>query len=200
MKKNILGFIGLAIAMVLFTGCGDKEPITPQEKKAEQIEIAETLPAWVVNPKVEGGIAAVGLAGYSKHGMQVMLPQAEMDGRAKLAGQIQTIVSQLRKKAMRHVKINESDDFENAFNEATKEVIKEMPMSGVRRINMFTAKNGDLYVHMIIEKRAVSEHLNDMKETYKKHMEEAKLTRESLDKGMEVLDDMMKDLDKEIQR
>jgi len=198
MKKIFLGS-GLIVATILLTGCGvGKQPTTPYEVKKEQIKVVDTLPSWVVDPKVENGIASVGIAGYSKHGMQVMLPQAEMDGRAKLAGQIQTVVSQLRKKAMRHVKINEIDDFENAFKEATKEVIREIPMSGVRRINLYQAKDGTLYVHMVIEKRAISEHLKDMKSQYKKHMEQAKLTRQSIDEGMKVLDGMMNELNQEI--
>ena len=188
--------IGLVLA-VMISGCSSSSNPTPAEKKETMVNTTNDLPNWVINPKVEGGISAVGMTGYSKHGMQVMIPQAEMDARAKLAGKIQTIVSQVQKRAMRHVKINDLDEFENSFKQATKEVIKKMPLSGAQRINLFQAKNGDLYVHTIIQKRVVSQHLGDMKNSYKKHMKEAKVSRQSIDEGMKVLDDMMKELDLE---
>jgi len=199
MKRKIILTVGMASA-VLFSGCASSQPIapkTPYEKKQEMINVVNNLPAWVLNPKVEGGIASVGMAGYSKYGLQVMLPQAEMDARAKLAGQIQTIVSQLQKKAIRHTQINDMDEFENSFKQATKEVIKKMPLSGATRINMFQAKDGTLYVHTVIQKREVSKYIGDMKDTYKKHMEEAKLSRQNIDEGMKVLDSMMEELDSE---
>ena len=199
MKKQIILAVGVTSAL-LFSGCGPAslpDPKTPHEKKEQMVETTNNLPKWVVNPKVEGGIAAVGITGYSKHGLQVMLPQAEMDARAKLAGKIPVIVSQIQKKAMRHVKINEIDEFENSFKQATKEVIKKMPISGAQRINLFQANNGDLYVHTVIQKREISEHLGDMKSTYKQHMQEAKISRQNIDEGMKVLDDMIKELDVE---
>ncbi len=184
---------------ITFSGCAEKTQLTPAEKQMQkQIEANNNLPSWVIDPKVEGGISAVGVTGYSKHGMQIMLPQAEMDGRAKLAGQIQTVVSRLQKKAMRHNKIDNLDDFESVFKQASKEVIKSMPLSGARKMNQFQASDGTLYVLMVIEKREVSRHISDMKSTYKDHMQEAQMTRESLDQGMKVLDDMMKELDEEL--
>ena len=197
MKTKIIVTMGVASA-ILMSGCtssGVPEPKTSHEKKQEMVDVVNNLPAWIVNPKVEGGIASVGMTGYSKHGLQVMLPQAEMDARAKLAGQIQTVISQLQKKAMRHVKINEIDEFENSFKSATKEVIKKMPLSGAQRINMFQSKDGTLYVHTVIQKREVSQYMGGMKTTYKQHMEDAKLSRENIDEGMKVLDGMMKELD-----
>jgi len=198
MKKSLL-FALITATAITFTGCADKtEQSLAEKKKQEQIEANNNLPSWVIDPKVEGGISAVGIAGYSKHGMQIMLPQAEMDGRAKLAGQIQTIVSRVQKQAMRHNKINDLDDMENVFKQATKEVIKKMPLSGARKMNQYQAADGTLYVLMVIEKREVSKHLQNMKSTYEDHMREAKMTRESLDQGMKVLDDMMKELDEEV--
>lgn len=199
MTKHSL-LVLLAATVIIFTGCSTKSDLDPVEKQKEaQIEANNNLPSWVQDPKVEGGISAVGVTGYSKHGMQIMLPQAEMDGRAKLAGQIQTVVSRVQKKAMRHNQINELDDYEGVFKQASKEVIKNMPLSGARKMKQFQASDGTLYVLMVIEKREVSRYLNDMTSTYKDRMNEAKMTRESLDQGMKVLDDMMKELDKEIE-
>ncbi len=199
MKKSTLILSLTAAAVVTFTGCADKSSNMSKEEqqKRAMIEANNNLPAWVLNPQVEGGIAAVGIAGYSKHGMQVMLPQAEMDARAKLAGQIQTEISRVQKQAMRHNKINDLDDFENVFKQATKEVVKKIPLSGARKVKQYQAPDGTLYVLMVIEKRDVANEVKDMKDTYLEHMKQARMTRKSLDEGMKVLDDMMKELEEE---
>lgn len=195
--KTIVVTTGVAVA-ILFNGCANNiQPTTSNGKKQEMVNSVNNLPSWVINPKVEGGIAAIGIAGYSKYGLQVMLPEAELDAKVKLAGQIQTVLSQLQKKALRHTKINDIDEFDNSFKQASKEVIKKMPLSGVQRINMFQSQDGTLYVHMIIQKREVSQYLGNMKNTYKKHMQEAKISRQNIDEGMKVLDSMMKELDAE---
>ncbi len=199
MKKLTTIAAFAAAAMVMTTGCADKSAGLSKEEqqKQEMIKANNSLPDWVLNPQVEGGIAAVGIAGYSKHGMQVMLPQAEMDARAKLAGQIQTEVSRVQKQAMRHNKINDLDDFENVFKQATKEVVKKIPLSGARKVKQYQAPDGTLYVLMVIEKRDVAKEVADMKDTYLEHMKQAKMTRQSLDEGMKVLDDMMKELEED---
>jgi hypothetical protein len=199
MKKTTLVLSIAAAATLTFTGCADKSANVSKEEQAKRamIEANNNLPSWVLNPQVEGGISAVGIAGYSKHGMQVMLPQAEMDARAKLAGQIQTEISRIQKQAMRHNKINDLDDFENVFKQATKEVVKKIPLSGARKVKQYQAPDGTLYVLMVIEKRDVANEVKDMKDTYLEHMKQAKMTRESLDQGMKVLDDMMKELEEE---
>jgi len=198
--KTAITLLSLAAAATMtFTGCSSKSPeMTAAEKeKQAMIEANNNLPSWVLNPQVEGGIAAVGIAGYSKHGMQVMLPQAEMDARAKLAGQIQTEISRVQKQAMRHNKINDLDDFENVFKQATKEVVKKIPLSGARKVKQYQAPDGTLYVLMVIEKRDVAKEVKDMKDTYLEHMKQARMTRQSLDEGMKVLDDMMKELEED---
>lgn len=197
MKKKLI-LLGASAAAIIFTGCAGTNVPAASGEKGQMVQVTNNLPAWVINPKVEGGISSVGVTGYSKHGMEIMLPQAEMDARAKLAGQIQTVISQLQQKSMRGVKINEIDEFEKSFKSATKEVVKKMPLSGAQRINIFQANDGTLYIHMVIEKREVSKHIGDMKNTYKQHMEQAKLSRDNIDEGMKVLDDMMKELDVEM--
>ncbi len=98
---------------------------------------------------------------------------------------------------MRKVKIDKQDDLEESFSQAMKAVIKDMPISGAQRINLYQSGNGELFVHMTIQKREVAEQLDNMKGAYKKHMEEAKQTREIIDEGMKVLDEMINDLDSE---
>lgn len=195
MKMKVLTVSLLAAAVTGFTGCSDKAP-TPQSEKEAQIEANNNLPAWVLNPTSENGITAVGIAGYSKHGMQVMLPQAEMDGRAKLAGKIQTEVSRLERQALRTNQIEDQDNFEQVFTQTTEAVVKKIPLSGAKRVNNYQAPDGTLYVQMVIDRSEIADSLADMKALYQSQMEQANMTRKSLDEGMKVLDDMIDDLHK----
>lgn len=195
-NKKIFLAIGLT-SVLLFTGCSQKE-MSSSEKKEEMINTVKNLPEWVLNPKIEGSISAVGMTEYSKHGLHAMLALAEMDARAKLAGKIQMVISQVQKKSIRHVSIEQIDEFEQLFKQVTKEVINEIPISGAQRINIFQSEDGALYVHTIISNKDVSKYLVGMKDTYKSHMQEANLSRENIDKGMVVLDKMLDELDAEI--
>jgi len=200
-----LSLLSLVTAsVVLFTGCGQTSPQVAKQQhimseKEKNIQAIKNLPQWVINPQSTDGITAVGMAAYSRHGVRVMRPQAEMDARAKLAGQIETMVSRSQKQAMRSVQIADTDDMENVFSQSTKEVIKQIPLSGAVVVNQTIMDNGDYYVQMTIKKRAVVEELDKKQEIYKKNLENSKLTRESIDDGMKVLDKMMEDLDKDIQ-
>jgi hypothetical protein len=193
-----------AASVLLFTGCGQTTPQVAKQQhimseKEKNIQAIKNLPQWVVNPQSKDGITAVGMAAYSRHGIRVMRPQAEMDARAKLAGQIETMVSRSQKQAMRSVQIADTDDMENLFSQSTKEVIKQIPLSGAVVVNQTIMDNGDFYVQMTIKKRAVVEELDKKQEIYKKNLENSKLTRESIDDGMKVLDNMMDNLEKDIQ-
>ena len=195
----------LSIATVLLiSGCSTTTVTTPQEQKAqtlkeEQIKAANSLPSWVLNPQSNEGITAVGMAGYSRHGIKIMKPQAEMDARAKLAGQIQTFISRSQKQALLATQVGDTDDMESVFLQSTKEVVKQVPLSGAVIINQKMVENGDYYVQLVIKKRELMNELNERKDIYKKNLENANLTRKNIDDGMKVLDKMMDNLDKDIQ-
>lgn len=190
-----------AASILLMSGCSNQAPVVQEKQltlKEQQIKSANSLPEWVLNPQSTEGITAVGMVGYSRHGLKVMKPQAEMDARAKLAGQIQTLVSRSQKQAMRSVQIGDVDDLETVFSQSTKEVVKEIPLSGAVVVNQLMAETGDYYVQMVIKKREIMQELDQKHEIYKKNLQNAKLTRENIDEGMKVLDKMMEDLDKEL--
>jgi len=200
-----LSFLSItAASLLLFAGCSKTSPEVAKQQhimseKEKNIQSIKNLPQWVMNPQSKDGITAVGMAAYSRHGIRVMRPQAEMDARAKLAGQIETLVSRSQKQAMRSVQISDTDDMENLFTQSTKEVIKQIPLSGAVVVNQTIMENGDYYVQMTIKKRAVVEELDKKQEIYKRNLKNSKLTRKSIDDGMKVLDKMMEDLDKDIQ-
>jgi uncharacterized radical SAM superfamily Fe-S cluster-containing enzyme len=186
---------------LLMSGCSNKTPMEEkaQNLKDEQIRVANSLPSWVLNPESRDGITAVGMAGYSRHGLKVMKPQAEMDARAKLAAQIQTYVSRSQKKVIRSTNVADIDDFENIFSQTTKEIVKEIPLSGAVIVKQKMMENGDFYVQMVIKKHEVLKELDANREVYKKKLQKADLTQKNLDKAMNILDTMMDDLDEELE-
>lgn len=186
--------VGGLVLFFLLVGCSSKEEIVleiEQEKKEQMQNRIKELPKWIISPKVEGKIATVGMTSYSKHGLHSMLTLAEMDARAKLAGQIQTTVSRLQEMSMRQIKIEKIDDLENIFSQVTREVIKDVPISGAKRVDIHQAKDGGLYVLMAIDNKNVKEILEQSRAIYKKHMENANVAKQNLDQGMIILDDMI---------
>ncbi len=193
----------ITASLLIFSGCGEVSPQVAKQKfemseKSKNIQSIKNLPQWVINPQSKDGITAVGMSAYSRHGIRVMKPQAEMDARAKLASQIETIVSRSQKQAMRLVQIADTDDMENLFSQSTKEVIKQIPLSGAVVVNQTIMDNGDYYVQMTIKKREVLKELDNQQEVYKKNLENSKLSHENIENGMKVLDNMMKKLEEDI--
>jgi len=193
----------ITASLLIFSGCGEVSPQVAKQKfemseKSKNIQSIKNLPQWVINPQSKDGITAVGMSAYSRHGIRVMKPQAEMDARAKLASQIETIVSRSQKQAMRLVQIADTDDMENLFSQSTKEVIKQIPLSGAVVVNQTIMDNGDYYVQMTIKKREVLTELDNQQEVYKKNLENSKLSHENIENGMKVLDNMMKKLEEDI--
>ena len=84
-----------------------------------------------------------------------------MDAKANIAAAIQSEISRVTKDAMREAKVNDVNDVEEVFSQATKEVVKNMPMSGVRRINIHQAKDKTLYVHMVLKNEDYSKYIKN---------------------------------------
>jgi hypothetical protein len=191
------------LSLLIFTGCSNKEMSMEekqellQEQKEKMKKEIEELPSWILKPESDKCIAAVGMSTFSKHGLHSMLTLAEMDGRAKLAGKMQIIVSQLQEKSMRAMKIEQIDELEDIFNQVTKEVIKEVSISSVKRENVYQGNDGTLYVLMTLDKSNIS---NQLKDVYTEHINDAKISKKNLDQGMLVLDEMLDKLNNELKQ
>ncbi|MFP4487154.1 MAG: LPP20 family lipoprotein [Campylobacterales bacterium] len=194
-----LAFFGILAFALLFSGCSQKRDALSKEDRVEITEeVIEELPEWVVEPKVDNALAAVGMAPYSRHGLSIMLPEAELDGRARLAAKIESTLSRLQEQNLRHAKINAFDDIDNAFKSTTKEVVSEMKLSGAERKKMYQDADGTLYVLMAIEKKEVGNELESFSDSYKKQLQQAKLSRENIEEGMEILGESIDELEENI--
>ena len=193
--KNSINFKNKLLANVVILAfafsCASKEV-----KKNVGNELSD-LPEWVVDPKVKDGVAAVGIAGPSRAGITVQLPKAELDAKANIAATIQSEISRVTKNALRSGKVNEADDVEEFFAQASKEVVKNLPLSGARRIHMFKSQDGTLYVHMMIDDTDYSKFLKNSQKDYEDKLKKSNLSRDSIDKSQAATKELFDELEKE---
>lgn len=155
------------------------------------------LPEWILDTKIKDGVAAVGIAGPSRAGITVQLPKAELDAKANIAATIQSEISRVTKNALRSGKVNDADDVEEFFAQASKEVVKNLPLSGARRIHMFKAQDGTLYVHMMIDDQDYSKFLKNSQKEFEEKLKKSNLSRDNIDKSQIATKELFEELDKE---
>ena len=192
MKKTIIANI---LLLSLLFSCAQKEA-TKETKKSAGNDLGD-LPEWVLDPKIKDGVAAVGIASPSRAGITVQLPKAELDAKANIAATIQSEISRVTKNALRSGKVNDDDNVEEFFAQASKEVVKNLPLSGARRIHMFKSQDGTLYVHMMIDDQDYSKFLKNSQKDYEDKLKKSNLSRGAIDKSQEATKELFDELEKE---
>lgn len=192
MKNKIISTICIIALSTLFA-CSKSG-----EKKIDAGNLSN-LPSWVLDPSVPEGVAGVGIASPSVGGIKFQLPKAEMDAKANIASTIQSEISRVTKEALREAKVNDVNDVEDFFTQATKEVVKDLPLSGVKRINIFQAPDGTLYVHMLLTDADYSKFLQNSEKTFANRLKKAGLARENINKSEEASKAIFDELEKERQ-
>lgn len=155
------------------------------------------LPEWVLSPKSDQGVTAVGIASPSRGGIKFQIPKAELDGKANIASIIQSKISRITKNSLRSAQVNDSDDVEDFFSQATKSVIKDLPLSGVKRINTFMAKDGTLYVQMLLTNEDYSKFIENSQKTFDSLLNKSDLARNNIDKAKQASDELFEELENE---
>lgn len=183
----------LTIAALAFTlSCAKKDAKT----KAEVGDLSN-LPAWVLDPNVDGGVAAVGIASPSQGGIKFQIPKAELDAKGNIAAIIQSEMTRITKDSLRSANVNGADDVEQFFAQATKEVVKDLPLSGVKRLNIFRDKDGMLYVHMILRNEDYSKYLENSEKTFAAKLAKSNVARGNINKAQEASKELFDELEKE---
>lgn len=192
--RKILTFLSI-IAIFFAASCANKE-------KPQDVGALDDLPAWVIDPNdgIKSGIAGVGIASKSRGGIKFQIPKAEMDAKANIAAIIQSEISRVSKEALRNSKINDVDDAEEFFSQATKEVVQNVPLSGIKRINIHKSKDGTLYVRMILTGQDYSEFLQSSEKSFKDRLRRSKMARENINDAEEAAKSMFNELEKERNR
>lgn len=191
MKNKILLALSLS-ALTLTFACAKKE--SPQTNANVKNELSD-LPAWVLDPSVKDGVAAVGIASPSKGGIKFQIPKAELDAKANIAATIQAEISRISKDSMRSAKVNENDDVEEFFAQATKEVVKNLPLSGVKRLNIYKSQDGTLYIHMVLNNEDYSKFLENSEKTFQARAAKSNLGRENINKTQEATKKLFDELE-----
>jgi hypothetical protein len=192
MKNKILKLAAIAALCVSF-GCAKKNVTSNLNAKNELSD----LPAWVIDPSVKDGVGGVGIASPSKGGIQFQIPKAELDAKANIAATIQSEISRITKNSLRSAKVNGEDDVEEFFAQATKDVVKNLPLSGVKRINMYLAKDGSLYIQMVLKNEDYSKFLEASEKTFAARAAKSALGRESINKTQVATKELFDELEKE---
>lgn len=192
MKNKIL--VALSIVALISSASCSKDNKTTAEVKNNNLS---NLPAWVLDPNMPDGVAAVGIASPSKGGIKFQIPAAELDAKANIAATIQSEISRVTKDSLRSANVNGADDVEQFFAQASKEVVKNLPLSGVKRINIFQANDGTLYVHMILRNEDYSKFLNDSEKSFNAKLKKSGLARDNIKKSEEASKAIFDELEKE---
>jgi len=191
MKNKILFTLSAAILALSTLSCSHKEV-----KKADAGNLSD-LPAWVLDPSVAEGVAAVGIASPSTGGIKFQIPKAELDAKANIAATIQSEITRVTKQALRESKVNDVNDVEDFFSQASKEVVKDLPLSGVKRINIYQAKDGTLYLHMVLKNEDYSKFLQKSENSMASRLKKSGLGRDNINKAEQAAKTAFDELEKE---
>ncbi len=191
MKIKSLFIASSIVILLAAASCATKK------EKPKNAGALNNLPAWVIDPAVADGVAGVGIASPSAGGIKFQIPKAEMDAKANIASTIQSEISRVTKQALRESKINDVNDVEDFFAQATKEVVKDLPLSGVKRINIFQAQDGTLYVQMVLKNEDYSKFLANSEKTFSERLKRAKMARQNIDEAQKSSQVIFDELEKE---
>jgi hypothetical protein len=192
MKNKILTFATI-IAISFSFSCAKKN----DEINTNSGDALSKLPSWVIDPSVPNGIGAVGISSPSKGGLKAQIAIAEINARANIATAIQSEISRVTKSSLRSAKVNENDDVEEFFSDATKEVVKNIPLSGVKRTKMFQAEDGSLYIQMVLGSEDYSKFLNNGLKTFEARAAKSNLGRDNINKTQAASKEIFEELEKE---
>jgi len=191
MKKIIVTLS--AVILSLTFACAKKDDLKTLNANNE----LANLPSWVLDPAVTEGVGAVGIASPSKGGIKFQIPKAEIDAKANIAATIQSQISRVTKDALRSAKVNENDDVEEFFAQATKEVVKDLPLSGVKRVSIFKAEDGTLYVHMVLKNEDYTKFMENSQKNMEASLMKSKLSRDNITRSQEATKELFDELEKE---
>jgi len=189
--KKIITLLSILV-LSLSVSCSSKK--SPNPKITGDLS---DLPSWVVDPAVEDGVGGVGIASPSKGGLKFQIPKAELDAKANIAATIQSEISRVVKNSLRSADVNNSDDVEEFFAQATKEVVKNLPLSGVKRLAIFKADDGTLYIHMSLSDADYTKFLENSQRTFAARAARAKMSRENINETQKATKELFDELEKE---
>jgi hypothetical protein len=187
------------VLFTIFVSC-TKAPVDVQKPKDVGSLQQLQLPEWVVDPSVQGMISAVGIAPKTAGGIKMQIAQAEADAMANMAAQIQTSVSRVTKESLRRAGVatdgKNLEAVDSYFAQATKSLVKNVPISGAKRKNIFQSPiDGSLYIQMIVDQTAIQEYLVNTSGTLASGMKNFNMTQRTIAQTENAMKDLFSELD-----
>ncbi|WP_456401207.1 LPP20 family lipoprotein [Persephonella sp.] len=155
--KRVVLILSIAALLPLFiTSCGKKE------KKVEQVQAEQwkqefaNAPQWVLNPNVEGGLAAVGSAKIGPAGIQFARTEALANARDELARMLSIKVKNMIKNFTQTTGIGDETTVDKVSAQVSKQVTSQV-LNGSRQKDMWISPSGELYVLVVLDPGSVKE-------------------------------------------
>ncbi|MFH1961572.1 MAG: LPP20 family lipoprotein [bacterium] len=162
MKKAILMIGILAISPMMIIGCGATKKEIKETKVQEQGMAKEfaNAPGWVLNPSVEKGLAAVGIAKAGPAGMQFARTEALSNGRDELVRIMSVKVSNMVKNFSQVTGVGNAQAVDKVASQVSKQIAAEV-LNGSRQKDMWVSPSGDIYILMIVDTSLIKQAVKD---------------------------------------
>lgn len=150
MKKVILL---LSILALVLTGCMDKKGEAPKQV-ADPCFVG--APSWVLNPQIEGGLAATGSAKKSAAGMQFTRDAAMANARSEISRMIEVKVNTMMKDFTQVTGVGDAETVDKVTSSVSKQ-ISSQSLQGSQQKDIWMSPCGELYVFVVLNPAKVAE-------------------------------------------
>ena len=168
------------------SGCGAQPAPEEGDFRCKQDNVL--APEWTCMPMAEGAYAGLGVAQKSQAGINLMMTEAQANGRDDLARQIQVQVKNKVENFTRATGVGSGESVDKVTTAVSKQIAK-VDLSGSKMIKSWThPANGSLYVLMAVSQDSVNKEVKDAVKTSFKNDEalwqqfQSKQALEGLDK------------------
>jgi len=147
MKKLLLF---LAAVSLILVGC------TSEPKTELADPCFKGAPSWVVNPQVEGAIAAAGSAKKSAGGMQFTRDAAMANARSEISRVIEVKVNTMMKDFTQVTGVGDDETVDKVTSSVSKQVSSQV-LQGTMQKDAWFSPCSELYVLVVLDPAKVAE-------------------------------------------
>ncbi|PLX69882.1 MAG: hypothetical protein C0603_02815 [Denitrovibrio sp.] len=147
MKKLILLLAAMSLLMV---GC-----IGGQAKKELADPCFKDAPQWVINPQVEGAIAATGSAKKSAGGMQFTRDAAMANARSEISRVLEVKVKTMMKDFTQVTGVGDAQTVDKVTSSVSKQVSSQV-LQGTMQKDAWFSPCSELYVLVVLDPSKVA--------------------------------------------
>jgi ribosomal protein S20 len=142
MKKLLLL---LSVVALLAAGC-----VGPKPKDELVDPCFKGAPGWVVNPQVEGALAAAGAAQKSAAGMQFTRDAAMANARSEISRIIEVKVNTMMKDFTQVTGVGDAETVDRVTSSVSKQISSQV-LQGTMQKDAWMSPCGELYVLVVLD-------------------------------------------------